>query len=211
MPLLSCCSSSGPPKKAAPTKPIALLIAVHDPAARQIVRREFHRDLVPRQNPDEILAHLAGNVRQDLVFVFQLDAKHRVGQRLDHRCHDFNGVLLGISGVAFLLFLANGSRHSLPCLFNPVFPVRTGTQKSRKPGCYNSYHDGPVISFGRVRIHGPLAVTATVCSKCAEGLPSAVSATHSSRMRTSGLPAFTIGSTAMTIPSCNRAPRPSSP
>src|SRR6266568_3382454 len=36
------------------------------------------------------------------------------------------------------------------------------------------YHDGPVSSFGLVRIHGPLAVIATVCSKCAEGLPSAV-------------------------------------
>src|SRR5260370_2465635 len=28
------------------------------------------------------------------------------------------------------------------------------------PGHCNSYHDGPVISFGRVRIHGPLAATA---------------------------------------------------
>ena len=27
------------------------------------------------------------------------------------------------------------------------------------------YQDGPVTSFGRVRIHGPFAVTATVCSK----------------------------------------------
>ena len=31
------------------------------------------------------------------------------------------------------------------------------------------YQDGPVISFGRVRIQGPFAVIATVCSKCAEG------------------------------------------
>src|SRR5258707_14484613 len=73
------------------------------------------------------------------------------------------------------------------------------------------YQAGPVISFGRVKIHGPFAVTAMVCSKCAEGLPSAVSAVHSSRIRTSGRPAFTIGSTAITIPSCNRAPRPGSP
>src|SRR5215471_12885795 len=59
-------------------------------------------------------------------------------------------------------------------------------------GPYN-YHEGPVTSFGRVKIQGPLAVTATVCSKCAEGLQSAVSAVHSSRIRTSGRPAFTIG------------------
>src|SRR5947208_4036007 len=124
MPVLSCCSSccqsSGPPPKAGPTKPVALLVAVHNPAARQIVRRKLHCDLVSRQNPDEILAHLAGNVRQNLVLVFQLNAEHRVGQRLDHRRHDFNRVLLGISGVAFLLFLANRSCHSLPCFNRPV-------------------------------------------------------------------------------------------
>src|SRR5229473_8510614 len=93
----------------------ALLVAIHNPAARQIVRRKLHGDFVSRQNPDEILAHLAGNVRQNLVLVFQLNAEHRVRQRLDHRGHDLNGVLLGIPGVAFLLFLANRSRHSLPC------------------------------------------------------------------------------------------------
>ena len=29
---------------------------------------------------------------QYLVLVIQLDAKHRVRQRLDHCCYDFNGV-----------------------------------------------------------------------------------------------------------------------
>src|SRR6266436_2675669 len=125
------------------------------------------------------------------MFVFQLHAEHGVWQRLDDRGHHFDGVLLGIAGVAFLFFVAKRLRHSL--LFS------------------SAYQDGPVTSFGRVRIHGPFAVTATVCSKCAEGLPSAVSATHSSRMRTSGRPAFTIGSTAITMPSCSRAPRPASP
>jgi len=47
-----------------------------------------------------------------------------------------------------------------------------------------------------------------VCSKCAEGLPSAVSATHSSRMRTSWPSRIHHRSTAITMPSCNRAPRP---
>src|SRR5256886_5667977 len=93
-----------------------LLVAVHNPAARQIVWRKLHRDFVSRENPDEILAHLAGNVRQNLVLVLELNAEHRVWQRLDHRRHHFNGVLLGIPGVAFLFFLANRSCHILPCL-----------------------------------------------------------------------------------------------
>src|ERR1017187_2488931 len=33
-------------------------IAIHNPSAIQIVRRKLHRDLVPGQNADEILAHL---------------------------------------------------------------------------------------------------------------------------------------------------------
>src|SRR6266478_5688688 len=168
-----------------------LLVAVDDAAARQIVRRKLHGYFVSRENTNKIFAHLAGNVRQHSMLVFQFHAKHGVGQRLDHRGHHFDGVLLGIAGVAFLFFVAKLLRHSL--LFS------------------SSHHDGPVTSFGRVKIQGPFAVTATVCSKCAEGLPSAVSATHSSRMRTSARPAFTIGSTAITMPSCSRAPRPTSP
>src|SRR6266853_4089417 len=68
-------------------------VAVHNPPAIQVVRRKFDRDLVPRQYPDEVLSHLAGNMRQHLVFVFELHLEHGIGQRFDHRCHDFNRVL----------------------------------------------------------------------------------------------------------------------
>src|SRR6266851_5044819 len=182
-----------------------LLVAVDDAAARQIVGRKFHRYFVSRQDPNKIFAHLAGNVRQHLMLVFQLHAKHGIGQRLDHRSHDFDGVLIGVAGVAFLFLVAELLRHSL------LYCCSFGRSKDRPLQRPDTYQDGPVTSLGRVRIHGPFAVTATVCSKCAEGLPSAVSATHSSRMRTSGRPAFTMGSMAITIPSCNRVPRPGSP
>src|ERR1700757_4012965 len=95
--------------------------------------------------------------------------------------------------------------------YRPLQNLRARPPASEGGGYKNSYQDGPVTSLGRVKINGPLEVTAMVCSKCAEGLPSAVSATHSSRMRTSWPPAFTMGSTAMTMPSCKRAPRPGSP
>src|SRR5581483_7184746 len=53
-----------------------------------------------------------------------------------------------------------------------------------------------------VRIHGSPAVTATVCSKCADKLPSRVTAVQpSASTRTACRPAFTIGSIASTIPS----------
>src|SRR5882762_3257760 len=119
-----------------------LLVTVHNPATRQIVRRKLHRDLVTSQNPNEILAHFAGNVRQDLVLVFQLNAEHRVGQRLNHRGHDFNGVLLGISGVAFLFFLANRSCHSLPCLLHR-FNTRSLQLLPRRPGHFSRSRQNP--------------------------------------------------------------------
>src|SRR6267378_3276135 len=92
-----------------------LLVAVDDAAARQIVRRKLHGYFVSRENTNKIFAHLAGNVRQHSMLVFQLHAKHGVRQRLDHRGHYFNGVLLGIAGVAFLFFVAKLLRHSLLC------------------------------------------------------------------------------------------------
>src|SRR5580658_9651010 len=90
-----------------------LLVTIHNPAARQIVRRELHRYFVSRQNPDEILSHLAGNVRQHLMLVLELHAKHRIWQRLNHRRHYLYGILFRISRVALFFFLANGSRHIL--------------------------------------------------------------------------------------------------
>src|SRR3954447_7098504 len=63
-----------------------------------------------------------------------------------------------------------------------------------------------------VRIHGPSAVTATVCSKCADRLRSRVIAVQpSDSTLTAALPAFTIGSIASTMPSASRGPRPGSP
>src|SRR3954451_4223533 len=63
-----------------------------------------------------------------------------------------------------------------------------------------------------VRIQGPLAVTATVCSKCADRLLSRVTAVQPSASTfTAGLPALTIGSIARTMPSASRGPRPGSP
>ena len=58
---------------------------------------------------------------------------------------------------------------------------------------------------GLVNTHGPSAVTATVCSKCAEYFPSSVTAVHLSGLtRLPGFPAFTMGSIASTMPSLSR-------
>ena len=51
---------------------------------------ELDQDAIPRQDPDEVFPHLPRDVRQHLVLVLQLDAKHRIGQWLHHRRLDLN-------------------------------------------------------------------------------------------------------------------------
>src|SRR5436190_12138374 len=70
----------------------------------------------------------------------------------------------------------------------------------------------PGVDEGLVRTQGPSSVTAIVCSKCADIERSLVTAVHlSSRTSTSGDPAFTMGSTAMTRPALRRLPEPDTP
>jgi hypothetical protein len=63
------------------------------------------------------------------------------------------------------------------------------------------FHYDSLNRHGLVKTHGPFAVTATQCSKCAEYEPSFATAVHLSfKTFASGFPAFTIGSIASTIP-----------
>src|SRR5262245_43223798 len=63
-----------------------------------------------------------------------------------------------------------------------------------------------------VRMRGPSAVIATLCSKCAASEWSALEIDHSSSCRTtSGPPAVIIGSIAKVMPSASSGPRPGSP
>src|SRR5262245_51404486 len=88
-------------------------------------------------------------------------------------------------------------------------PIEPAGQLLRDHALYLRATTGTSLA---VRIHGPSARTATVCSKCADKLLSRVTAVHPSASTfTAGRPAFTIGSIASTMPSANRGPRPGSP
>lgn len=58
-------------------------LAVRDSSTGEIVRRQFHRHRVARQDADVMHAHFAGYMSQHLMAVLQLHAKHGVGQRFD--------------------------------------------------------------------------------------------------------------------------------
>lgn len=62
-----------------------LLFAENNPRFGQVVGREFHRNLVSRHDANEMLAHFAGDVSQDVALTGQIDAKHRTWQHLRYR------------------------------------------------------------------------------------------------------------------------------
>src|SRR5882724_613990 len=75
--------------------PLLLLEPVRDPAPREVVRRQLDLHAVPRQDADEVHAHLAAHVREHAVAALQLHAEHRVRQRLHDGALDLDRVFFG--------------------------------------------------------------------------------------------------------------------
>ena len=86
-----------------------LLIAISYPAAIQIVWGQLNQNPVPGKNSDEVLAHLAGNMRQNLMLAFlKLNSKHCIRQGLEDLGHNFYRLFLRHTDV----------ERSLPSLAN---------------------------------------------------------------------------------------------
>jgi hypothetical protein len=71
-----------------------LLVSVGDPASAEVVRGEFHLNLVARQNSDVVHPHFSGDVGQHLVAIIEFDPKHRVRERFDNRSFEDDRVFL---------------------------------------------------------------------------------------------------------------------
>ena len=50
--------------------PLSLFESVRDSTSREVVRRKIHQNAVSRQDPYEVLAYLAGNIRKHFVAVW---------------------------------------------------------------------------------------------------------------------------------------------
>src|SRR5947209_7578141 len=58
------------------------LLPKNNARLRQIVGRQLHLHFVARDDPDEMLPHLARNVGEDVAFPWQFDPEHRSRQDL---------------------------------------------------------------------------------------------------------------------------------
>src|SRR6266513_2544240 len=82
-------------------------VAVDDPASREVVRRELDSDAIAWRDADEVAAHAAGGVGDQLVPALHLDLEHRVRERLRHdRVHDDRLLfLIAVVAVRLACFL----------------------------------------------------------------------------------------------------------
>ena len=57
-----------------------LLVAVNDPATREVIGRKLHDYAVVRKDSDVVHPHLAADMCEHLVPVIKFNPEHRIGQ-----------------------------------------------------------------------------------------------------------------------------------
>jgi len=78
-----------------PSIPVRSLRPEYDARAGQIIRGQFDRHLVPGQDANVMHAHLAGNMAQHYMAVFQFDAERCVGEVFQHLTLHLDRVIFG--------------------------------------------------------------------------------------------------------------------
>src|SRR3546814_4272532 len=80
---------------------------------RQVIGRELHCDLVTRQNPDVMHTHLARDVAQNYMAIFQLDAKSCVGKVLKNRSEEHTSELQSLMRISYAVFCLKKKRITI--------------------------------------------------------------------------------------------------
>src|SRR5437763_1595388 len=94
-------------------------MAIDDPGAIQVVRRELDAHAVTRKDADSEPPHLAGDVAQhDPIHVVELDAEHRIGESFDDLSLQFDLFFLRHSRRK-----ASSSMSAGQCCFTPPPPL----------------------------------------------------------------------------------------
>jgi hypothetical protein len=84
---------------------------------RQIVGRDLHAHPIAGNNPDEVFAHLAGDMSEHKVSVGQFQPEHRARQDIDHNSFSNNR-----------LFFSHRETRLLPKILLEINPSRKRSQ-----------------------------------------------------------------------------------
>src|SRR6185437_16658714 len=76
-----------------------------NPRLAEVIRRHLHIHLVADADADEVLAHLARNVREHFVSVGEGHSKHRARENLGHRAGQLNWFFFSHAETVCALFL----------------------------------------------------------------------------------------------------------
>src|SRR5712671_5921514 len=104
-----------------------------DPAFGQIVRREFQRDFIARQNANTIPPETAREVRQNHPFMLELDAEQTAGKFLKNRSRHFYAVFLAHS-TSRIKTAGSGRRVAIAGLHKPGLHKYDGAGLGNKTG-----------------------------------------------------------------------------
>ena len=70
------------------------LKSVGDTTTGEVVGGELYLHFVARKNSDVMHTHFSRDMREDLMTVFELNAKHRIGQRLGDSALEHDRIFL---------------------------------------------------------------------------------------------------------------------
>lgn len=98
-----------PVPAAGPASIGSVAVAVHDPPAVQIVRRQLDANPVPGRDSNPVASQSAGCVRNALMAILQLDLEHGVRKRLGYDRVQDNGLFLLDLSVGVVLSTPRGA------------------------------------------------------------------------------------------------------
>ncbi len=126
--------------------------AVDDSPFGQVIRRDFNRDTVSGHDPDEILAHLTGNMSQNFVTALKFDHELSIRERLNDAPFRADGFLFGHTDLLPQPPLSRGPVRGWKKVERNEFNSRSSTGRVEPPAAF----DGDVPHKRRI-LRTPLA------------------------------------------------------
>jgi hypothetical protein len=107
------------------------LVPIGDPTSGEVVRGQFHLDLVAREDSDVVHPHLPGDVREHLVSIVEFDLEHGVRQRFEDLALEYDRIFLWLGqGILLTWSCSSPLQRPLVPAMGSVFAVLTVSDRA---------------------------------------------------------------------------------